>query len=178
MSDDIGVPKARAAILEAYNRLVLKADGKTVRVSEIVREAEIGRSTFYEHFPNADSVLQEAVAVPFRFFAQASLGGDWKRLEGLLSHFMDQAIHARSLFMDARTRDQLVGVLAREYESLLEFEPEVAQEKRWCSIQLSESNLAMVRQWIDGKLVVDAERLSKWIVHCTEQIQDLVKQKL
>lgn len=167
--------KARTAILEAYNRLVFNTEGHELRVADIVREADVGRSTFYEHFANADSVFQEAIAVPFRIFASASLEKDYPRLEAMLSHFAEQTIRARTLFMNARIRDQMVNVLAHEYELLLTLDVAFEQERQWCALQLSEANLAMVRQWIDGKLVVDVTRLAQWITKCTEQIQDVVK---
>lgn len=174
VSDESGRPKSRLAIIEAFNRLVLSAEGKDVRVSDIVREADIGRSTFYEHFPNAQSVFAEAISRPFKIFAEASLQQNLNRLLEMVEHFGEQRIQARTIFMDARSRDQVVSVMATEYEKLLAEQVAEVDNRKWLALTLAESNLAMVRQWIDGKLDVEACRLVELIVACTDQIRKIV----
>lgn len=174
VSREDGQPKSRLAIIEAYNRLVLNSDGREVRVSDIVREADIGRSTFYEHFANAQSVFEEAISHPFRIFAEASLQRNLNQLRTMVEHFGEQRIQARSLFMDAKARDQLVSVLAREYRNLLVNEIVHAENREWLALTLAESNLAMIRQWIDGKLVIEIARLIELIIACTDQIRAIM----
>lgn len=171
MGGESNQPKSRLAIIEAFNRLVLSSDGTDVRVSDIVREADIGRSTFYEHFPNAQSVFAEAISRPFQIFAEASLQHNLNRLLEMVEHFGEQRIQARTIFMDARSRDQLVSVMAREYEKLLAGEVSDDENRKWLALTLAESNLAMVRQWIDGKLSIEAGRLVELIIACTDQLR-------
>jgi AcrR family transcriptional regulator len=162
--------KARQAILAAYNQLILRAEGMEIRVAEIVREADVGRSTFYEHFPNTESLLREAISAPFRIFAEASLAQDHERLVAILRHFGEQQIQARSMMADARVRDQMTDVLVSQYETVIESSVKNADDRHWCALHLAESNLAMVRQWIAGKLVCDATKLAHLLIACSRQI--------
>lgn len=165
--------KARQAILAAYNQLILRAEGIEIRVSEIVREADVGRSTFYEHFPNTESLLRESISAPFRIFAEASFTQDHARLVAILRHFGEQQIQARSMMADARVRDQMTDVLVSQYENVIESTVKNADDRNWCALHLAESNLAMVRQWIAGKLVCDATKLAHLLIACSRQIIQL-----
>lgn len=168
-------PKSRQAILEAYNKLVLNSAGVEIRVADIIREADIGRSTFYEHFPNAKSVLQQAVGEPFRVLAQASLDEDLQQLLDLLRHFADNRIQATTMMSDAMVRDQMVSVLAKQYDLLLAERIADEQQRSLCTIQLAEANLAMVRQWIGGQLHCNDVAIAKFILDCTEQVVGLFR---
>lgn len=169
-NDKVESPKSRQAILEAYNKLVLNSGGLEIRVSDIVREADIGRSTFYEHFPNAESVLQQAVSEPFRIFANASLQEDFPRLLDILRHFADNRIQATTMMSDARVRDQLVSVLTNQYDLLLAEKIVDTQQRKLCTTQLAEANLAMVRQWIGGQLPCEDSEVVRFILNCTKQV--------
>ena len=55
---DRRIAKSRKAIFAAFDALIVKTDYAKISVQNIIDEADIGRSTFYEHFETKDDLLR------------------------------------------------------------------------------------------------------------------------
>ena len=54
---DRRILKTRNAIYDAFCKLIIRNDYNKITIQDIINEANIGRSTFYEHFETKDNLL-------------------------------------------------------------------------------------------------------------------------
>lgn len=153
------VKRTRAALIGAFDHLVLSGRRQRIRVADIVAQAKIGRSTFYEHYKGADDIHIAALARPFAILADAAAGnGDETALEALLSHFWENRQRARESFM-GRMQDKVSRQLAAMVEERLE-EAQLAIPTRLAALQLAEAALAPIRGWVTAEAPCTAEALA------------------
>ena len=90
--------RTRQTLLAAFRELVLDHPYDTLSVGDIVERANIGRSTFYEHYDGKDALLSESVAGPFRTLAAIVDAEEIPpALIGTVSHFRDNQRISRAL---------------------------------------------------------------------------------
>ena len=141
--------RTRAALLQAFGAL-MRQGRRSIRVADVVEEANVGRSTFYEHFSGADDLHMAALSRPFALLADAATGrADAERLAGLLDHFRENKHRARET-LSGRTGEQAARLLAALIEERLP--PALPPEEvRLAAAQLSGAALAAVGAWVRGE---------------------------
>jgi AcrR family transcriptional regulator len=158
------VRRTRAALVEAFNHLVLRGGPRTIKVADIVAQAKVGRSTFYDHYSGPEAIHMEALARPFALLADAAAGeGDAERLEGLLRHFWENRQRARDV-LQGRTGEKAARLLAELVEERLSRRAAEADiPVRLHAAQLAQAALAPVRGWLLGEASCTAEALARSI---------------
>ncbi|MEQ1930150.1 MAG: hypothetical protein ABL957_06400 [Parvularculaceae bacterium] len=135
----------RSSIVEAFNRLVLRRRELRPPVADLLSEAGVARSTFYEHFDGRDSVLLEALRGPLAIMADAALGpADVERLSGLLEHFREQRKGASEMLGGALA-PRLVRLLA---ELIRERANDMSAN---AALRLADMQVGLIRLWITGE---------------------------
>lgn len=141
--------RTRSALIHAINGLLLsKRRPRDIKVADITAAAQVGRSTFYEHYASADAIFLDAARRPLGMLADALTG----RVEpgtmlGLLEHFWENRQLGRDTFA------RLDGALGRILADLIEERLAGGTDKlllppRLAARQLAEVALAPIRGWI------------------------------
>lgn len=152
------VQRTRNAIIDAFNTLFLERR-RRIRVGDVVAEAGVGRSTFYDHFSGAEALHMAALARPFAILADAAAGrGDKAAAAWLLAHFWENRRRARYT-LEGRTGEKSARLLARLVEERLE--PPLALPPRLAARQLAAAALAPVRAWLLGEAPSSVDALAE-----------------
>jgi AcrR family transcriptional regulator len=166
VSENRQVRKTRTALLDAFGRLLLKRGYADIRIADVIREADVGRSTFYEHFRGKDDLLRQSLR---RF-----LGGladavaempDIRKLTFVLEHFRDNQAVARGL-LNGPSAPQLVAVLASLIEERLAERRGTSSRAAAVSVELAsaqaaESELGLIRAWLNRGATSPAADVAK-----------------
>lgn len=153
--------RTRAALLGAFNQLFQQRRRREIRAADLIAEAGVGRSTFYDHYSSPDDVLLEALRQPFAAFADTAAGrGDPAATRRLVEHFWANRARARKLFDNVQMRDRVTRLLAEMVAERLEgaaltLPPELA------ATQLAEAALAPLRAWLYGGAPATAEAVAE-----------------
>lgn len=153
-----GKAPAKIAIVEAFSRLVLSRRTAKPAVADLLEEAGVARSTFYEHFDGRDAVLIEAFEGPLSLLADAATRVvDEARLIALLEHLKDNRRGASEVLsgpLAARLRRRFADLIAAE----------LSAEEKDMALDLANQMLAQIRLWLDGETRYPAARLAALLV--------------
>ena len=140
---DRRVRRTRGALIDAWNHLVLSRMQRVIRVSDIVDQAKVGRSTFYDHYASTEALHLDALRRPFSLLADAAAGrGEEEKLTRLLEHFWDYRARARHSFDEAAER-----LLASMIEERLDGESLIIPT-RIAARQLAAAALTPIVTWV------------------------------
>ena len=150
--------RTRAALINAWNQLVLSRRKRDIRVADVVEQAKVGRSTFYDHFSSAEALHLDALRRPFAALADAAAGrGDEALLIHILAHFWEYRQRARHTFGD-RSQRLLAEMVA---ERVAGFDLSVAHPI--AARQLAASAHAAVTAWLCGDAPCTPQALAQAI---------------
>ncbi len=172
LSDASGTTNARGRIIAAFNAMMLGRQRGPFRVGDIIRQARVARSTFYDHFPNETALQLTALTTPFASVADAlSWSGDPSKLVAYLEHFWDyrQQSHAILAGRDrAKIERMLAGLLAARLRSEAVGDSTRAQ---LCALQISAATLATLHSWLTGGVAMPAAILAQRLVATSQAIR-------
>lgn len=146
----------RAQIVSTFNRLLLEGESKRPRVAEIVAEAGVARSTFYDHFDGVEALFDESLSMLLGRIAKAIVGADGREdMVWLLEHIYENR---------ERGRDLLAGPSADRTEKLLSRlllqELEGKTDARLHAILIAGTVMAALGAWVAGQLSARPKELA------------------
>ena len=161
--DDRRVARTREALLVAFRELVFADGYDQVTVRGVVARANVGRSTFYEHFTSKDDILRASMSQFLVVFAE-SIASETppERLVAVLDHLWSNRRLTDAIFTGS-PRAVLARALAQMIEARLEEMAgagALAIPLRLAGIQLAEGQLALVEAWMRGKAHCPSARLA------------------
>jgi AcrR family transcriptional regulator len=117
---DRRVSRTRATLLASFDRLLLTNGYENVSVRELTASADVGRSTFYEHFEGKHDLLEQSVARILDVVAAAATNGKSSdALLDVLTHVRERRVLASALLQQGSTRAILIRALALDLERQL-----------------------------------------------------------
>ena len=154
----------RRRLLDSFNSLVLSGREGKITVSDIVREAGVGRSTFYDHYSGADDIHQQALAGPMTLLADAILGVNAdERLSFLLAHFWENRQRARQT-LSGKEGEKVERLLVSILESRLTTGPAAPPKAaRVAAIEMAVVPLALIRAWLTGTVRCTSTEMARHI---------------
>ena len=166
---DPRVSRTCRALQSAFIELMLTRGYKTVAVGDIVRRANVGRSTFYLHYAGKEALLRETLKNPSRALA-ACVGADAapQMLIPLLEHFREQR-RINRVFFEYPLRSLWVRSLARLIETKLAGARGVARgqpliPRSLLAMLLAETQIALITHWLSGTVPVTAESIAQALI--------------
>jgi AcrR family transcriptional regulator len=153
-------------LLTAFGELVLARGYDTLTVRDIIEHANVGRSTFYEHFENKDDILRRSLRPVFGVLADA-IGTTQPRaeLEDILAHFRENTRLTRALLQGSThyLMSQILAELIEERLSSLavssrETKPSIPVPS--IAAHLAGAQLALIESWLSSKAPCSCEVLA------------------
>jgi len=167
--------KTRAALLTAFRDLVLSHGYAEVAVGDIIRRAQIGRSTFYLHFASKQALLNHSLDVPSAGLAACvdrHIAAE--RLVPLLEHFRSQR-HLNRVFFEDPIRSiwvyrlaTLVGQKLRGRTAPSRLPPVLPRS--FVASTIAEMQIAMITHWVRTAASVPAERVAVALLNNTRAL--------
>jgi len=147
---DRRVDRTRQALLAAFRDLVLTRGYDRLTVRDVIEEANVGRSTFYEHFENIDDLFEQSIGPLLAILADAvQPDPDRKRLRFVVEHFWANRKLSRIIMTDP-TRPLMSRLLARLIEERLVKRSRNARGKK------SALPLGLIGAWLSSAPACDA----------------------
>jgi AcrR family transcriptional regulator len=148
---DRRVERSRAAILSAFNRLILERGFDKLTAADVAEAANVGRSTFYAHYTGLAELLSEAVSPILTPLAMSVLGEE-PRLQPILEHIWENRVMGRNLFA-GEMRRRLTQILASKVQDLLEGEARASgrASAAVAALQIAGGQLTMLEAWLAGR---------------------------
>lgn len=164
--------RTRAALHGAFVALLREQDYDALTIDTIAARANVGRSTFYEHYRAKHDLLRASLARPFSILADlVEPGCAIGPATALLRHFRDHQQVARVL-LGWPTRPLLGQTLATLIVERLKRRgigvPRIPLDVT--ARQIADAQLALVEMWVQGRpgldLDIAAEALRRACVLC------------
>lgn len=155
--------RTRAALQSAFRELLLEQGYAALTVGAVADSANIGRSTFYEHYRTKDDLLRASLSSPFNTLAD--LVGKPPSADAilrLLRHFRENRQIARVL-LKWPTRPVLASSLTElitiRLHALSQSNPLIPIEV--IARQIADMQLALVEIWLAGRPAMSLDAVAE-----------------
>ncbi|CAL1691410.1 hypothetical protein MMB232_01550 [Brevundimonas subvibrioides] len=153
--------RTRKAVFDAFTRLIFARRYSAIRTSDLIEEAGVGRSTFYEHFSNKDDVLVWAIDPIFAPLAEAGAGtASLPRLRFVVEHLWERRALARVMFeppLAAKLQRKLAGMI----QARLGEQTPGGIPPAMTAAATAAGQLALLRVWLCGEVACDPAALAR-----------------
>lgn len=170
MKENQRVSLTKRLLKDALLRLLEEKELDKISISELCRESEINRATFYRHYKLPKDVLidiekdfiREIYAMTSGIKSEADAE---KYLEHLCLYFYERSALVKC-FMDNNIDYDIERLTSDFYQNILRFGSKLCEEKsdadrEIISTYLSGGAYLILRRWINGKIKKTPEEISR-----------------
>lgn len=157
--------KTQAALRRAFFELIRSGGYEHVSIAEIVTRADVGRSTFYEHYRSKHDILRASMAHSFEEMAVSAVSANPSPgLCAVTAHLWENRRLAGEVFVGAPRL-----ILARQHARLIEQKlTRWARERRARPLaplalvaqHIAEAQIALLGAWLAGRSKCNAAEIA------------------
>lgn len=142
--------KTRAAIKSAFAELVFTNRYDDIRMIDVARTANVGRSTLYMHYPDKDAILLDNMAPMLEDLATATQGEEsYLKIEAVLFHVWSHRDRGRVVLFGT-TGQKLENALASRIADSLEGQSG-SLGLPFLANPIAAATFAVLRTWLKGE---------------------------
>jgi AcrR family transcriptional regulator len=150
--------RTRQALVDAFVKLLFERGYEALSVADIIEAANVGRSTFYEHYAGKEELLRQTITRQFSTLARLVGGAvTVADLVRLLEHFLEHGKLSRTL-INGPTRPLMVRCLAEMIAPRLADlprrppgTPAPMLPEAMIATQLADGQIALIGQWLGAR---------------------------
>ncbi len=159
------------AIVEAFHTLAIERRYGEIRVIDIIDRADVGKSTFYEHFQGKDDVLLTAMRPILLALATAASGRAARSyIRPVIEHLWERRSFARPI-LDSTAAPILQRRLAETVATHGGRHVE-AEGVPVFAIGIAAAQLAMLRCWLSGHVATTVDAMTDQLIACSRLKND------
>lgn len=159
------------AIVEAFHTLAIERRYVGIRVIDIIDRADVGKSTFYEHFQGKDDVLLTAMRPILLALATAASGRAARSyIRPVIEHLWERRSFARPILdstaapiLQRRLAEAVATHGGRQIDAGVI--PLVA-------VAIAAAQLAMLRCWLAGHVAATIDMMTDQLIACSRLRSD------
>ncbi|QIG53054.1 TetR/AcrR family transcriptional regulator [Altererythrobacter sp. BO-6] len=158
--------ETRQRILGVFNRLLLEGASPRPAVAQVIAEAGIARSTFYDHFDGIEALSNESLANLFGALADSLIADhNDAMLVPLLEHVWQNRGSGRDLILEPRGH-RTEALLAH----VIEQRSQVLKDRRLKAILIAGTVFSAIAGWVSGRISTPPEEMARTLRRATSAI--------
>lgn len=167
-SGDKRAERTRLALRDAFFELILSQPYSRIKIADIIAKANVGRSTFYEHYKNKDDLLYASLQGPMTVLASSMLPLDKVLdVQGILEHFWQNRSFARPI-LTGSTRKHVSRCLSQILVEQLHSMSSPSQN-RYVPVSaiaqaLAATQLSLLSDWLTGVYLTTPDKLAQQLM--------------
>lgn len=163
--------RTHKAIVDAFIALAFERRYETIRVSEMIVRAGVGKSTFYEHFRSKDDVLLDALRPIVLGLATAASGRTARSyVHQMVGHLWDRRSSGRSV-LDSMTTPLIQRRLAEAIRPHAVRDGLIDSAASIASVGIAAAQIAMLRCWLAGHATATIDEMTDRLIACSRMVE-------